>query len=267
MSEPRITSARDAASAPGRAKGPPQDPEAFHRWIEIEKLKLDMRRLEVETRRADAGGLSPAATARSRALIPLTVGLLASLGLLGVTLFQIVQMQAKLDALSTSLHSLDTRLEDRLSTALDARMAELQPPAPAAPANPAAAANAQAPLPSSDPASSPAAATPARPAQLGTGYTVRMFAPTATVSGERIDRFTQILKAAGFEVAVSDTGVAQPTSNSLAYHAGTAQVAEKLATLVQSKRPALDLELRTSPSIPENARQVLILTLTEDALN
>ena len=96
---------------------------------------------------------------------------------------------------------------------------------------------------------------------------MRIFAPVNSVPKAKLDNFTSPLKAAGFDVVVSDTGVVQTTNNTLSYHSTTQDMANQVAGIIQRKRPGLDVELRTSPSIPPNARQVLILNLTEDALN
>lgn len=267
---------------PGRSKGPPQDPEAFHRWIEIERLKIDMRRLEVESRRLDAPPSSREPVRHTGLTIAAIAGLVLMLLLLLGALVQIVLLRNEITGLRGQQTAVEQRLDDRLAALVDARLAALIPPPPvtSAPASPVLSSMAPAgavlpaagmvpaaPPPGADDATPAALEPPAKPAQLGTGYVVRMFAPTGAVPAARVEAFTNILKGAGFEVVVSDSGVVQPTANTLAYHAETAEVAEKLATLVQSKRPALDLELRTSSSIPENAKQVLILNVTEGALN
>ncbi|QIB33604.1 hypothetical protein [Ancylobacter pratisalsi] len=276
------------AHASSRTKGPPQDPEAFHRWIEIERLKVEMRRLELDSRRLDAPipTKEPQRRTSSHLTIATTAAFALTLLLLIAALIQIALLRSEIGALRGAQAAVEQRLDDRLAALLEARLAEMKPTSPApmvaastAPALPQAAspvteaasgAGGVAPAEQQTPAEEAAPAVPeppAKPAKLGTGYVVRMFAPTGAVPAARVEAFTNILKGAGFEVVVSDSGVVQPTANTLAYHAEAAGVAEKLATLVQSKRPALDLELRTSPSIPENAKQVLILNVTEGALN
>ncbi|MCS0502740.1 hypothetical protein [Ancylobacter mangrovi] len=306
---PREAAARPASAAPrpaaagARSKGPPQDPEAFHRWIEIERLKVEMRRLELETRRSEAPASAPPSRTGGRVLpIAVAAGFVAMLLLLVAAVIQIGLLRGELGTLRDAQAGLEQRLDDRLAAMVETRLAALGPslqsaaptaqsaPAPTATAPQPAASDAAAPSPA-DMAATPApdgdsqapatqtaptqtaAAAPttpdppAKPALLGTGYVVRMFAPTGSVPAARVNAFTSILKNAGFEVVVSDSGVVQPTANTLSYHASAAGVAEKLATLVQSKRPALDLELRTSTAIREDAKQVLILNVTEGALN
>lgn len=102
---------------------------------------------------------------------------------------------------------------------------------------------------------------------MGTGYTVRIFAPTSGPNKKRLEGFTNLLKASGFNVDVSDAGVVQSLNNSIAYHASEVGMANKVASLLQSKYPALDFELRASASIPEGAKRLFIMNLTEDAVN
>ncbi|MFD2031931.1 hypothetical protein ACFSKM_19470 [Ancylobacter dichloromethanicus] len=83
----------------------------------------------------------------------------------------------------------------------------------------------------------------------------------------KVDSFTNTLKKDGFDVVVSDTGVVQTTSNTLSFHGASADMANEVAEIIQKRHPSLGIELRASPSIPDNARQVLILNLTEDAFN
>lgn len=280
-------------AAPHRAKGPPQEPEAFRRWIDIERLKVEMRRLEVENKRMEfeAQRLAAPAASAPRATHPLLAAVLGAIAALlivlpGFGLYQSLSLRAELGALRTQIEELRgavAAVDDKAAIAADAasgpaRVAalpqgETAPAAASTPIAPTSVATvpvAPAPTASAPPsaATAPAAAPepPAKPAGLGAGYIVRMFAPTGSVPAAKVEQFTGILKSAGFEVLVSDAGVSNPTSNTLSYNAASADVANKLATLVQNKRPALDLELRTSPSIPDSAKQILILNMTEDAL-
>ncbi|MGA0564001.1 hypothetical protein ACO2RV_16260 [Ancylobacter sp. VNQ12] len=280
-------------AAPHRAKGPPQEPEAFRRWIDIERLKVDMRRLDVETKRMEIEAQRPSAPAAPapRATHPLLAAVLGAVAALlivlpGFGLYQVLSLRAELGTLRTQIEELRgavAAVDDKAAIAAEAAsgparvaalpQSETAPPAASAPIAPTSVATVPvAPTPAaSEPpsaAAAPAAAPepPAKPAGLGAGYIVRMFAPTGSVPAAKVEQFTGILKSAGFEVLVSDAGVSNPTSNTLSYNAASADVANKLATLVQNKRPALDLELRTSPSIPDSAKQILILNMTEDAL-
>jgi len=288
-SEPSAAPAGRAAPPP-RAKGPPQEPEAFRRWIDIERLKVDMRRLEVENRRLELEAQRPAAAAAPRSTHPLFAAFIGAVAALlivlpGLGLYQVATLRGEVTALRGQLEELRAAVaavDDKASIAADAasapaRVAALPQggpsPAPAPSAEtpsapPAPAPTAGEPAPAAPPAQETAATPepPPRPAGLGSGYIVRMFAPTGSVPAAKINQFTSILKGAGFEVLVSDAGVSNPTSNTLSYNAASADIANKLATLVQNKRPALDLELRTSPSIPDSAKQILILNMTEDAL-
>ncbi len=281
-------------TAPPRAKGPPVEPEAFRRWIDIERLKIDMRRLEAENKRLELEAQRPAAPA-PRATHPLLAAVLGALAALlivlpGFGLYQVVTLRAELGSLRTQIEDLRgavAAVDDKAAIAAEAAsgparvaalpQSEAAPAAGATPIAPTSVATVPvAPAPAtSETASSPAApettAAPTPPAAPkpsgpGAGYIVRMFAPTGSVPAAKLEQFTNILKSAGFEVLVSDAGVSNPTSNTLSYNAASADVANKLATLVQNKRPALDLELRSSPSIPDSAKQILILNMTEDAL-
>ncbi|MBB3770950.1 hypothetical protein FHS55_001545 [Angulomicrobium tetraedrale] len=267
---------RTTAAAAAR-KGPPEDPEAFHRWVEIERLKVDMRRLEIENRRLVNETRRPEAAAgrrpeAARAHAPgLTAGIVASVLLLVVMLalglFQAVTLNNQLTSLQAEVASLRmafAALEDKVAdipAAPPVATASASPPA--APPAPAAS---PAPPPAPAPAEPEAAAAPPKPSGPGAGYIVRVFAPTASVPPAKVDQFTSALKSAGFEVLISDAGVANPTSNTLSFNPSAEAMAKKLAALVQAKRPALSLEVRSSPSIPDSARNILILTVTEDAL-
>lgn len=269
------------ASAATRAKGPPQDPVAFERWLGIERLKVDMRRLELETKQAEtppARGSHPA--------LPMLFGLVlvALFGLVAFLAAQVLTMREDIAA----LRSAQSEVAERLAAGVPQSPAAVaaQPDAPQAAAAPSAPSPADAAQTAAEPlippaptASSSGAAngTPAPPASTetapsppalpGTGYTVRIFAPVNSVPQAKIDNFTKPLKAAGFDVVVSDTGVVQTTSNTLSYHAATTDMANELSNLLQKKNPSLGIELRASPSIPDNARQILILNLTDEAFN
>ncbi|MDQ0511410.1 hypothetical protein [Ancylobacter amanitiformis] len=276
---PATSAASRTAGTAAARKGPPEDPEAFHRWVEIERLKVDMRRLEIENRRLVNETRRPDAAAGrrpelARAHAPgLTAGIAASVLLLVVMLalglFQAVTLNSQLTSLQDEVASLRMAF-----AALEDKVADIPaaPPVATASASPPAAAPAPAPAPAAAPTPAPApaepevAAAPPKPSGPGAGYIVRVFAPTGSVPAAKVDQFTSALKAAGFEVLISDAGVANPTSNTLSFNPSAEAMAKKLAALVQAKRPALSLEVRSSPSIPDSARNILILTVTEDAL-
>lgn len=266
-----------AAPATNRGKGPPQDPEAFQRWIGIERLKVDMRRLELETKRLETPE-APPPRPRSPAL-PILYGVIL-VALVGLTAFlaaQVIGLRGEIGALRTAQTEIGQRLATAeseqigLREAIEAAQTKANAAA-ATPLQPSPQASSDVPAaPNAAPADAPsqAAAPPAAPdpALPGSGYTVRIFAPVNAVAKAKIDGFVNPLKAVGYDVVVSDTGVVQTTSNSLSYHASSEEMAKRLSTLIQQKKPALTLEMRASPSIPPSARQILILNLTEDAFN
>lgn len=281
---PAAPSAAAPPSAAARAKGPPQDPVAFQRWLGIEQLKVQMRRLELENKRAEA----PAPRASHPAL-PVLYGLVLVilLALVAFLASQVLSLREDVSALRSAQGTLEERVQALETPPPAPQAAAPQAAAPAttamAPASPSATdqppalpspalsspspADALVPLAGTTPMPAPAAAAPAAPALPGAGYTVRIFAPINTVAKARVEAFTAPLKAAGFDVVVSDTGVVQTTSNTLSFHAGSAGMANEVAAIIQKRRPALGVELRASPSIPDSARQVLILNLTEDAFS
>lgn len=260
-----------APASPSRPKGPPQDPVAFQRWLGIEQLKIDMRRLELENKRAEA---PPARGGRSALAVLYGVVLVALLALVAFLFAQTLNLREEVAMLRDAQSGIVGRL-DTLETAPAPQAAAPEAPAQTqaaaspTPETPTAAAPAATPDPSVPPAGTEptADAEPAAPALPGAGYTVRIFAPVNSVPKAKVDAFTGPLKAAGFDVAVSDTGVVQTTSNTLSFHGASADMANEVAEMIQKRRPALGIELRASPSIPDNARQVLILNLTEDAFN
>lgn len=267
-----------AAPATNRTKGPPQDPEAFQRWIGIERLKVDMRRLELETKRLEAPEAPPPRPQPRSAVLPILYGVIL-VALIGLTAFlasQVMALRGEIGALRTAQTEIGQRLaaaeseQIGLREAIEAAQTKANASAPA-PVQPSPQASSEASPPNAAPADAPsqAAAPPAAPdpALPGSGYTVRIFAPVNAVAKAKIDGFVNPLKAVGYDVVVSDTGVVQTTSNSLSYHASSEEMAKRLSTLIQQKKPALTLEMRASPSIPPSARQILILNLTEDAFN
>lgn len=275
---PGAPPAAQPAAAPNRAKGPPVEPEAFQRWLGIERLKVEMRRLEIESRKAE----TPAPRATHPAL-PVLYGLVlvAVLGLVAFITAQTLGLREEIAALRSAQTEIAGQLATMEAERASAPASPAPPPLAAAPAAPALATPAptSAASPSADSALVPPvsgqpaaaestqAAAPAAPALPGAGYTVRIFAPVNAVSQARMDGFTAPLKAAGFDVVVSDTGVVQTTSNSMSYFATTEEMANRVAGIIQKKHPAIAIEMRASPSIPPSARQIIILNLTEDAFN
>lgn len=267
QSRPKDDPARGAPQPTARAKGPPQDPEAFRRWIGIERLKVDMRRLELETRRLE----EPAPARRSALPLLGTLLIAATLvltGLLGSSLLsqreEIGMLRAEQAALAERLSQSQadlTDLAEQIAQEKATQVARNAVPAPLA----AASAATPASVSSTPNASDTGAQTPPAPALPGDGYTVRIFAPIEGMAQAKINQFSSGLEAQGFDVVVSDTGVVQTTSNTLSYHASAEDMAKRVAGILKARRPPVDVELRVSPSIPDNARQVLILNLTEEA--
>lgn len=112
-----------------------------------------------------------------------------------------------------------------------------------------------------DPAAAPAPASP-----FGTGYAVRVFAPTQ-MDKAKLAAFVGSVKELGFNVEASDDGLFEPDTPSMSYHASAAQVAQKLNSALKAKRRNINLELRASESIPDSAKNILIINLTSAALN
>ena len=282
-----------AAPEPARARSQiPEDPEGFRRWIEIEKLKVDRKRLEYEGMRAEAARAAVdvphtetvaephtrTGSYLSAATLVLMVLLAAGMGYLAVQTSMLQREVAQLragqtevaDAIQT-LASLPKPPEDNhpapsawspnLGT-----MAQPQPPAPA-PENTPSAPESAALAPTPVPVTTVTPPAPEAPALLGTGYTVKIYAPTPGPNKKRLENFVNLLKASGFAVDVSDSAVVQSLTNSIGYYASEVTTATKVASLLEAKYPALDFELRASASIPEGAKRLFIMNLTEEAVN
>ena len=286
--------ARRAAPEAARARSQiPEEPEAFRRWIEIEKLKVDRKRLEYDGVRAEAAQASahPEASVEAShrieppargigfvgaATLVLMVLLAAGVGYLAVQTSMLGQQVAQLRAAQTEMAEAiqiaslpKPPEEDRPAQAAGSpnlrTMAQPQsaPPTPENTSPPAQTAVAPTPVPVTT-VTPPA---PEAPALLGTGYTVKIYAPAPGPNKKRLENFVSLLKASGFAVDVSESGVVQSLTNSIAYHASEVATANKVASLLEAKYPALDFELRASASIPEAAKRLFIMNLTEDAVN
>ncbi|HEY9211291.1 MAG TPA: hypothetical protein VIQ29_00395 [Ancylobacter sp.] len=288
---------RRSPTEPARARSQiPEEPEAFRRWIEIEKLKVERKRLEyeglrsVEARSETAHAIepSPGLGYVSAGMLVLMVLLAAGMGYMAVQTSllknEVTQLRTGQAELASAIQTLGSSVkpteDDRptpsaWSPSLGMAQTGSAPPESAQPESPPAAAESAAPAatPAEQPAPAPAAPASApapeaeAPALMGTGYTVRIFAPTSGPNKKRLEGFTNLLKASGFNVDVSDASVVQSLNNSIAYHASEVGMANKVASLLQSKYPALDFELRASASIPEGAKRLFIMNLTEDAVN
>jgi len=281
-----------AAPEPARARSQiPEDPEGFRRWIEIEKLKVDRKRLEYEGIRAEIARADSARTEASHVAEPaargsyigavtvvLMVLLAAGMGYLAVQTSVLQREVAQLRASQTEMaEAVQTTLATMIKPPVDDRaapstsspnlgMAQPQSPAPAVGSNPSTPESA-ALAPTPVPVTTVTPPVPDTPALMGTGYTVKIYAPTPGPNKKRLESFMSLLKASGFNVDVSDSAVVQSLNNSIAYHASEVAMANKVASLLQAKYPALDFELRASASIPEGAKRLFIMNLTEDAVN
>jgi len=291
---------RRVAPEPARPRSQiPEEPEAFRRWIEIEKLKVDRKRLEYEGIRAEAAHAGAAradaapeitqlieAPARGPGLVGaatlvLMVLLAAGIGYLAVQTNMLQRELAQLRAGQTEMTEAMQTLalpkppeEDRPApSSWSPNLGSLAQPQPSAPAPapesapPAPAPESTAVAPTPVPVTTVTPPAPEAPVLLGTGYTVKIYAPTPGPNKKRLENFMSLLKASGFAVDVSDSAVVQSLSNSIAYHASEATMANKVASLLEAKYPALDFELRASASIPEGAKRLFIMNLTEDAVN
>lgn len=155
-------------------------------------------------------------------------------------------------------------------------MPSLAPPPEAPPAAPAGseglpAATIPAPATAAPPAAAPPAADPgAAPAPaaalLGTGYTVRIFAPAQNIAGERLTKLQKMLEGLGFSVGVSDDGLFEPPSSSISYHPATKAIADKLIASLRSSFPKLQLDIVAPEAMPDSTRKIIILTLAGGAL-
>ncbi|GAB4068937.1 hypothetical protein KHC28_21230 [Ancylobacter sonchi] len=259
---------------PKAGRTPPEDPAAFQRWIEIEKLKVELKRLELEQQH-----LQTATEPASHLLAYVTLALIAAIaGLLIYVVMTLVPLREEVARLRTAQLAAPTTTTEAASAASPqiAQAPAAEPPAAAAPdAAPAAqatdttpnsepAAAPPAPATAEAPAPEPAAAEPAPPPAVT--YTVRIFA-TASIDKAKLERFANVAKAAGFNVDVSAAEVFQPLRNALSYHPGVGDAANRLARALQAKYPGINLDSKASPSINDIAKNVLILNIMDDAVN
>jgi hypothetical protein len=213
---------------------PPQDPEAFARWLGLETLKADLKRLELEKlryaqmeeMRAAPPPLPPAPeTGGGRTIAALA--LVLALALAGLGGYLAVQLNA-LNGEVARLSMAQADLRDAVQ-AMDAQANAAEPTAaPAAPPSPGAASisssapqlswtppapvetaptptetiNVTPPTPAADANSAPAAAPPAEPAPEA--FTVRVFASANPAAKAKREAFASTVRAAGFTVDVSD---------------------------------------------------------------
>ncbi|MBS7546141.1 hypothetical protein [Ancylobacter oerskovii] len=262
------------APAPAKTgRTPPEDPVAFQRWIEIEKLKIELKRLELESQHLHHAAAEPP----SNMLAYVTLALVAAVaGLLIYMLTMLVPLREEVGRLRTAQIESPADLAAATPAAPSgtAPVPASPPPEPSAAQSPspqAAAPQATDPAlqpPASDtpaPAPSDSAATEPAPPPAVT-YTVRIFA-TASADKAKLERFANVAKAAGFNVDVSSTEVFQPLRNALSYHPSVADAAGRLAKALQAKYPGINLDSKPSPSITDIAKNVLILNVMDDAVN
>lgn len=271
-------SASTAARA-ARPRTPPEDPEAFHRWIEIEKLKVELKKLEFEQQHlslvAQPQESSNTLAYITLALVAAVVGLLVYIILTLVPLKEEVTRLKAAQAVPAASAPVAAAPASATSTTPAEPKATQTAAAPAAsPATAPTPAPAPAtPAPDASQAAAPAQETAAAPAEPAAAqqpapapYSVRIFA-TNTADKAKLERFAGVARSAGFTVDVSATEVFQPLRNSLAYHPSVQAEAQKLAKALQAKYPGINLEVKASNSITDQAKNVLILTLMDDAVN
>ncbi|GLK82475.1 hypothetical protein [Ancylobacter defluvii] len=260
---------------PKAARTPPEEPTAFHRWIEIEKLKVELKRLELESQHLQTTAEPP-----SNMLAYVTLALIAAIaGLLIYVVATLVPLREEVARLRTAQLAAPAAIAETVPAPAPQIAEAPQPDAPATPAqaptpqSPDNAANsgspaAQPPAPATpEPAPAETATTDAAPAPPpAVTYTVRIFA-TASADKAKLERFANVAKAAGFNVDVSSTEVFQPLRNALSYHPSVADAAGRLAKALQARYPGINLDSKASPSINDIAKNVLILNIMDDAVN
>ncbi|MCB4770192.1 hypothetical protein LGR54_16370 [Ancylobacter sp. Lp-2] len=266
---PQPSPPRPAPPKAGRT--PPEDPAQFQRWIEIEKLKVELKRLELEQQHLQTATEPP-----SHLLGYVTLALIAAIaGLLIYVVMTLVPLREEVARLRTAQLAAPTATTEAAPAASPqiAQAPAAEPPAADASPGPQAtdttpnsdpAATPPAPATAEAPAPEPAAAEPAPPPAVT--YTVRIFA-TASIDKAKLERFANVAKAAGFNVDVSAAEVFQPLRNALSYHPGVGDAANRLARALQAKYPGINLDSKASPSITDIAKNVLILNIMDDAVN
>ncbi|MBS7539571.1 hypothetical protein KHC27_11590 [Ancylobacter lacus] len=140
---------------------------------------------------------------------------------------------------------------------------------PAAPQPNPATPNPTSQAPAAANAATPAAdagAAPVAGALLGTGYTVRIFAPAQNIAGERLTRLQKTLEGLGFSVGISDDGLFEPPTSSISYHPATKAIADKLMASLRASFPKLQPDIVAPEAMPDSTRKIIILTLAAGAL-
>lgn len=274
---------------------PPQDPEAFARWLGLETLKADLKRLELERLRyareqqnerqplAEAPAARPARGALALGIVALALVLLLA-GLAGYLAVRLGALNAEVARLSMAQADLKDALE-----AVDAQLSAAAQPAPAAALSsgssqltwsPPPGVSSRTVVPESIPASAPAATPPAAvpaadpaedpataPAAQADAFSVRVFGSANANLKNRMEAFAGVVKAAGFKVEVSSNDVFQPLANTISYHVSAAAKAEELARALKAKYPKLNFEMKLSEAITDSMRRIIIVNLTDEALN
>lgn len=273
---------------------PPQDPEAFARWLGLETLKADLKRLELEKlryaqmeeMRAAPPPASPAPeTSGSRTLAALALVLaLALAGLGGYLAVQLNTLNGEVARLSMAQADLRDAVQ-----AMDAQANATEPPAAAAPPSPGAASMSSSapqlswtppvpvesaptptetinvtPPPAAEATPAPSAAPPAEP--VPEAFTVRVFATANPATKAKREAFASMVRAAGFTVDVSDNEVFQPLANSITFHPTASARAEALAKAIRAKYPNIQFEIKPSEVMTDRMKQIIIVNLTDDAL-
>ncbi|WP_029353692.1 hypothetical protein [Bosea sp. 117] len=136
------------------------------------------------------------------------------------------------------------------------------PPMPGASANTGSGAGAP-----GTPSAAADAPAEAKPALAGSGFTVRVFAPSGSFDKNQLAKLVQNIRSLGFEADVSDDGLAQPEISSVTYHPAVKDVAEKLMGMIRSKYAAKNFESRPSDSIPPSVQKVIFMNLAAGALS
>ncbi|MDF2998282.1 MAG: hypothetical protein K0R27_3919 [Xanthobacteraceae bacterium] len=95
-------------------------------------------------------------------------------------------------------------------------------------------------------------------------YSVRVFAPSASLDKNKLQQFANAVKAAGFSIEISEDAVSQPLNPSIMYRSSSVDIANKLSTALKSKYPSIHFEMRGSDAFPENLKNVMIVNLTAD---
>ncbi|MCJ8144626.1 hypothetical protein MKI84_17015 [Ancylobacter sp. A5.8] len=284
---------------------PPQDPEAFARWLGLETLKADLKRLELEKLRyaQEQQRIQEQQRAQEQQRVPEAPGrpgrgglMLGSVALVLVLLLAALAgyLAARLDALNGEVARLSMTQAD-LKDALEAVDAQLSvaaaAPVPAAPVSgsssqltwspppgvssrpvapesiPVATPGAPAAAAASAAPADPAPADAAAPAAQADAFSVRVFGSANANLKNRMEAFASVVKGAGFKVEVSSNDVFQPLNNSILFHASAAAKAEELARVLKAKYPKIQFDMKLSEAITDSMRRIIIVNLTDESLN